>query len=1074
MKEKLLNQSVFLSKKLLYIMLLQLFALQIVHGNPVLIKNNFSGVQQSDQLITGKVTDEQGAPMPGVSVIIKGTTRGTVTDFNGNYEIRIPENSTLLFSFIGYSTKEILVGDTAEINITLEEEIRAIDEVVVTALGISQAKKALGYSTQEVEAEVVTSVNAPNMGNMLSGQVAGLTVNTKTGLFQSPEFILRGKSPLIVIDEIPVETNFYDVSANDIADIVVLKGPTASSLYGSRGRNGAILITTKNAEKEGLNVTVSNNTMISAGYTVFPETQTEYGNGSNGQYEFWDGKDGGISDGDMIWGPKFSDNLEIPQWNSPIYDNVTGETIPWWGDVSGTQYNDKSRYSRVPIPWEYHNNLKDFMRTAIISTSNFAISSKSEKASARFSGFYQSEKGRVPNSELKTGGLTFNGIYNLSRNFSVESKLSYNKVYSPNYPRHGYGPRNHMYTILIWMGDDVNGQDLKKHFYIPGQEGYRQANYNYAWYNNVYFAAYELNQKHDANKINGQIKLKWDITDDLSVQARSSGVIDDIFQNRESPKSYLNYGDPREGDYKTWNTNKLNVDNDILVSYKNDVSEKFQFSANAGASQFYRKYQQEYNATDGIVVPWVYSLNNTMGNVKALTYYEQREIRSVFGTVTLDMIDAFFLTLTARNDWSSTLPKSNNSYFYPSVSLSTLVSNLVELPDVFDYLKLYGSWAEVSSDLSPYQTSSYYNNSGSYSGLPRVTYPSGIINPNIKPEKSTSFELGVSSVFYSNRLSFDFTYYNIVDENQIINLPTSEASGFSTRRVNGNQYTTNGFEIMLNANPVRSNELRWDIGLNWTTSVKKITEIYGGASKFGNYSLNERIDNYYATGWMKSQDGQVILNENTGLPVRDAFPQMHGHLDPNWRFGLQNNFAYKGFKIAMDIDGVFGGVINSLSVEKMWWGGKHPNSTEYRDAEYAAGKPVYVPEGVNVVSGELVRDTDGNIVSDTRQYKQNTTAVSWQTWSQNYPYRAKVTQQESEKFANVFDRSFVKLRKLSLSYDLKNIINSGTVKNLEVSAYGYNLAMWKKADIIDPDFGNDNALQDPSTRYLGLGVKATF
>ncbi|MGC9353556.1 MAG: carboxypeptidase-like regulatory domain-containing protein, partial [Mariniphaga sp.] len=447
MKEKLRKQFNVALKKLLYIMLLQLFAWQTVSGNDLNSQQNSNELgQQPTGQITGKVTDEQGAPMPGVSVIIKGTTRGTVTDFNGNYALRVPENSILLFSFIGYSTKEIPVGENTKINVTLEEEIRAIDEVVVTALGISQAKKALGYSTQEVEAEVVTGVNAPNMGNMLSGQVAGLTVNTKTGLFQSPEFILRGKSPLIVIDEIPVETNFYDVSANDIASIVVLKGPTASSLYGSRGRNGAILITTKNAEKEGLNITVSNNTMISAGYTVFPETQTEYGNGSNGQYEFWDGKDGGISDGDMIWGPKFSDNLKIPQWNSPIYDNLTGETIPWWGDVSGTQYDDKSRYSRVPIPWEYHNNLKDFMRTAVISTSNFAIASKTAKSSTRFSGFYQSERGRVPNSSLKTGGLTYNTIYNLSDNLALEGKLSYNKVYSPNYPRHGYGPRNHMYT----------------------------------------------------------------------------------------------------------------------------------------------------------------------------------------------------------------------------------------------------------------------------------------------------------------------------------------------------------------------------------------------------------------------------------------------------------------------------------------------------------------------------------------------------------------------------------------------------------------------------------------------------
>lgn len=1031
-----------------------------------------ANAQQSN--ITGKVTGEDGLGIPGVNVIVKGTSAGTITNMEGTYQINAETGQTLVYSFIGYTSQEIKLNGQSTINVVLEESTLNVDEVIVTALGISQEKKSLGYATQEVESEVITSVNAPNMGNMLSGQVAGLTVNTKTGLFQEPDFILRGKTPLIVIDEIPVETNFYDISANDIQDIVVLKGPTASSLYGSRGRNGAILITTKNAEKDGLTITVSNSTMISAGYTVFPETQTEYGNGSNGKYEFWDGKDGGISDGDMIWGPKFSDNLEIPQWNSPIRDNVTGETIPWWGDVSGTQYDDKSRYSRVPIPYEYHNNLRDFMGTAIVSTTNFAIASKNKKASTRFSGFYQSEKGRVPNSKLKTGGLTFNTSYNLTDNLVLEGKLAYNKVYSPNYPRHGYGPRNHMYTILIWMGDDVNGKDLDAHRYIPGQEGYRQANYNYAWYNNVYFAAWELNQKYDANKTNGQLKLRWKISDDLSVQARSSAVIDDIFENRESPKTYLNYGDPREGDYKTWNTNKLNIDNDILISYKKDVSEKFQFNANVGASQFYRKYQQEYNATDGLVVPWVYSLNNTMGNVKASTYYEQRETRSVFGTLSLNMINAFFLTMTARNDWSSTLPKSNNSYFYPSVSLSTVLSNLISLPEKFDYLKLYGSWAEVSSDLSPYQISSYYENAGSYSGLPKVTYPSGIINPEIKPEKSTSFELGLSTIFFKNRLGLDLTYYNIVDENQIINLPTSEASGFESRLVNGNEYTTNGFEIMLNSTPVKKQNFRWNLNLNWTTSVKKITQIYGEESKFGYYSLNERVDNYYATGWMKSQDGELIINENTGLPIKDSYKQMHGHLEPSWRFGIQNQFNIGNFKVDLDFDGVYGGVIRSLSVEKMWWGGKHPNSTEYRDAEYAAGKPIYVAEGVNVVSGELTRDTDGNIISDTREYQTNNTAVSWQTWSQNYPYRAKVTEEENKKFANVFDRSYIKLRRLAVTYDIAPLVNVKGIKNIELSAYGYNLGMLKKADIIDPDFGDDNSLQDPSTRYVGLSAKLTF
>ncbi|MFO7370402.1 MAG: SusC/RagA family TonB-linked outer membrane protein [Bacteroidales bacterium] len=1024
--------------------------------------------------ITGKVTDVSGVPLPGVNIVEKGTRNGATTDTEGDYRIAVQKNTTLVYSYIGYVSIEKMVSDNQTINIELKEEAFQLNDVVVTALGITQEKKTIGYSTQEVKMEELKSINTQNVGNLLTGKVAGLAVSNPTGIFQAPALSLRGKNPLIVIDDIPVETNFYDVASGDIANITILKGTTASALYGARGRNGAILISTKNAKSEGLEVTLSNSTMITAGFTVFPETQTEYGNGSNGQYEFWDGQDGGISDGDMIWGPKFEAGVMVPQWNSPIYDNVTGETTPWWGDVSGTKYDDKSRYSRVPTPWKYHNNLKDFMETGYISTTDFSIAYKGQKSRYKLSGSYSKQKGQVPNSYLHTGGINFTSSFDLRSNLKLDSKLSYNKVYSPNYPRYGYGPKNHMYTILIWMGDDVNGQDLKDHLYIPGQEGYRQANFNYAWYNNVYFAANELNQVYDSDQLNGQMKLTWEITRNLILQGRTSAVKKLLFEDRASPKSYLNYEDPRDGDFKTWNSDWLTLDNDVLATYRKQLNANLNLTINAGGSSYYRKYHNEYNATDGLIVPYVYSLNNTKGNVKASTAVEERAVRSVYGTVDFDFYDAFFLNIAARNDWSSTLPVSNNSYFYPSVSLSTVVSNLIEMPKAFDYLKIFGSWAEVSSDLNPYQISSYYSNYGSYDGQTQLTYPKTLINPDIEPEKSTSFELGLSSSFMKNRISFDFTYYNVVDENQIIDLAISQASGFDNRKVNGNQYTTNGYEVTLNASPVKNTTIRWDITANWDTRVKKLTEIYGGAEKYGNYSKGERIDNYYATTWLKSADGQLILSEATGLPVRDPYQRSVGHTEPDWRFGLQNRISYKKMTLDVDIDGVWGGIIRSLTVEKMWWGGKHPYSTEWRDEEYAAGAPVYVPNGVNVVSGELTTDVDGKVISDTRVYQPNETKVSWQTWCQNYPYRAKVTESESKTFANIFDRSFAKLRRVSVSYDITQLVGLKGLKNAEVSAYGYNLLILKKANIIDPDYGNDDNLQDPSTRYVGMSLKLTF
>ena len=342
------------------------------------------------------------------------------------------------------------------------------------------------------------------------------------------------------------------------------------------------------------------------------------------------------------------------------------------------------------------------------------------------------------------------------------------------------------------------------------------------------------------------------------------------------------------------------------------------------------------------------------------------------------------------------------------------------------------------------------------------------------PQKSTTFEAGLSTSFAQKRLSVEGTYYRILDENQIIDLSISEASGFSSRKVNGNEYTTNGFELMLNYAAIQKEKFSWNIGANWTKFERKITGIYGDDEKFGNLRVGDRADSYYATVWQKSADGQVILDANSGMPTRDPFPTKIGHLDPSWRFGIQNQFNINKFRVAMDVDGAWGGLIRSLTIEKMWWGGKHPNSTEYRDAEYAAGQPVFVPEGVVVTGGELVRDVNGNVLSDTREYTPNTTAVSWQTWSQNYPYRAQVTEDENETFANVYDRSYLKLRRLSVTYDLMNIMQSKKIKNLDLTLYGYNLFVLKNLPYLDPDYGNDDNLQDPSSRYVGMTLKAVF
>lgn len=1032
-------------------------------------------------MVTGTVTDKLG-PVVGAAVVIKNSTVGTVTDIDGHYEIEAPKNATLVFSFVGYETVERPVGELKVINVEMSDDVKLIDEVVVTAIGIKQQKKKLGYTTQQVSTEALEQPGTVNVGNALSGQVAGLTVNNPTGLFQAPSFSLRGKIPLMVVDGIPVESDLFDVSPENIESINVLKGTAAAALYGSRGKDGAILITTKLAKEEGLVVTAGLSSMVTAGFTVFPETQTEFGSGSNGQYEFWDGADGGVSDGDMTWGPRF-EGQKIAQWNSPIRDKQTGEVISWWGDVSGSIYDDRTRYERVPITWEAHDNLKDFLRTGVITKATFSVANKTKKANYNFNGDFSKQRGQVPNTSIYTGGLNFNSLFNLSNTVTLSSNLSYNKVYSPNYPRYGYGPKNHMYTILLWMGNDVNGKELAQHLYRPDSDGTRQANYNYAWYNNPYFATNELTQKHDRNTVNGQVKLNWDVLPGLTLQGRAAGRLESTFEDMKSPKSYMNYGDSRNGDYKTWNSQQLDINTDALATYTHALSKDFVFTGNLGTSLYYRQIRKETQATDGLIVPKVYNMGNSLNPVSATNLMNEKAIESVYGSVNVDLFEALFLTFTGRNDWSSTLSAANNSYFYPSVSASTLVNEYVKLPSWMDYLKVNAAWAQVSSDLDPYALQATYAKGLLYGSTPSVTYPNAVadpsgsgtvtalVNPDILPQKTSSFEVGMSASFLHNRLGLDLTYYRMFDQNSIIKLPISEASGFPYRFVNGNEYTTNGFELIVNATPVQNRRFTWNVSTNWSSNIRKLTKIYGDQEKFGDLKVGDRADAMYAIEWEKTPDGRLILDAN-GMPTRSAFTTHIGNQSPDVRYGLQNTFKVKKFTVNVDIDGAIGGTLVSTTTQKMWWGGKHPKSILYRQEEYEnGGKAIYVPEGVNIVSGEVTYDVNGNILTDTRVYKKNETAVNIQTWAQNYPYRAVVRTSENELFANTFNRSYLKLRRVAISYDLKNLFQSNVIKGLDLTLFGNNLAVWKKTPYLDPDFGaSDSDLQDPSARYIGISA----
>lgn len=634
--------------------------------------------------ISGVVTDEMG-PVMGASVMVKGTKTGTVTDVNGRYTLSADKNDVLVFSYVGTNPVEKTVtGAVLDVNLT--SNVQSINEVVVTAIGIKQEKKKLGYTTQQVEGADIAAAGNLNAGASLQGEVAGLTVSVPSGMFQSPTFSLRGKTPLIVLDGVPIESDLFDLSSENIASINVLKGTAASALYGARGRNGAIMITTKRAEKEGIEINFSTKDMVQAGYMAFPETQHEFGSGSQGKYAFWDGEGGGISDDDMQWGPRLDVGNVAPQWNSPIRDKVTGETIPWWGSVTGTQYDDQGRYERVATPLVSHDNIGDFLETGLITNNTLSLSYKGDKARVYVLGQYAYQKGQAPTTSLQNGGLNINTSFDISDKLTLDAMLNYNMVYSPNYPDYGYHPSNYMYNIIEWMGDDVDGRDLEQHLWVPGMEGYRQASYNYAWYNNPYFAITQSKRKQRRNVLTGQLRLNYQILPELSVMGRVSMRSNRNLTEHETPKSYMNYSDSREGGYKVWNETQDNVDADVLVTYTKSFMSDINLTVNAGSSVFYRRYRNDYASTDGLNVPGVYSLNNSTGNI--ITFdadnplwgsRSEKEIKSVYGSVNIDLSKYAYLSATARNDWSSTIATGNNSYFYPSVAVSSVISDYVKI-----------------------------------------------------------------------------------------------------------------------------------------------------------------------------------------------------------------------------------------------------------------------------------------------------------------------------------------------------------------------------------------------------------
>ncbi|TRX59915.1 SusC/RagA family TonB-linked outer membrane protein [Fulvivirga sp. M361] len=1008
--------------------------------------------------ISGNVTLSDGQSVPGVSVTVEGTTFGTITDANGNYKLSLNStDASLIFSFIGYQTERVEVKNQSVIDIVLVEDVKELQEIVVTALGVKRDKKALGYATQEVDGQSLVKAREPNVMSSLTGKVAGLVVNNQTDLFSSPQFQLRGETPLIVVDGLPNDTDFWDISPDDIEKITVLKGTTASALYGSIGKDGAIMITTKKGSSNGggTQVKFNSSTMFQEGFIAIPEVQSTYGAGFGGQYAFVDGKGGGIQDGaGWIWGPKFEGQL-IPQFDSPV-DPVTGE--------------------RTPTPWTARgkDNLNNFLRTGLISTNNISVSGGNELGDFRVSASHQYQRGMVPNTDLNNSTFTLSGGYNFSKKLRADASFTYNKQYTDNFPALGYGPQNYIYNVLLWLGTDVDVNSLRD-YWIEGQEGLQQNHYNLRWYNNPFFQAFENERGYYKDVNYGQFSMNYDFTDDLSLMVRSGVNWSNLNRTENTPYSFV--GTNLNGEFSLSNETRFRIVSDFLLNYSKELSQDWAVRASIGGSNNFTTLRSSSVETDGLNVPDLYNISNSRGPVRGSNQEVQTKLNSLYFTSEVSFLNAVFLGFTGRNDWSSFLPPDNNSFFYPSASLGLVVSDLVAVPDAIPYLKFRTSWAQVRSDrLSDtdfFVTTPTYNEGTTFGSTGSVVFPGVKANPSLKPDLTSTLEIGTDIRFLKNRIGLDVTHYRSLDEDLLTQRTVANSSGFSSIIENAEEkYLRRGWEVVLNATPVKSDAFEWNTTINWSRHRRILEELPSGETELNGVKKGERTDIYLGDAFLRSPGGAIIYDEDSGLPLTDPFRQILGHISPDWNYGITNSFKYKNFSLDVSVDGRHGGVFWSQTIRKMLWGGTHPATVnEFRDMDIQ-GVASYVGDGVIVTEGELITDADGNVISDTRSFAPNTTESFYFDWVNRF-YHGPTEE------PNIQDQSFIKLREVVFTYQLpKQLLKRTFIENASISFVGRNLLMKSNVDFLDPESININTgeelLQTPSPRSFGVNLNMTF
>ena len=1000
--------------------------------------------------VRGTVTSSDGEPIIGANVIELGSNNGTATDLDGNYQLKVGPNAILEFTYTGYVSQKFTVGVQTMINVTLEEGV-SLSEMVVTALGISREKKSLTYAAQTIQGGQLTQVRDANFVNTLQGKVAGLVVtNASSGVGGATRVILRGNrsiqssnNALFVVDGVPVDNStpgqvgndfggyngsdgVANINPDDIESINVLKGAAASVLYGSRAANGVILITTKKGSAGAISVDVNSGAQFDAPLTL-PNLQNEYGQGNGGVFG---------SRSSASWGPKMNNQA----------------VIDWTGKAQGM----------VPQP----NNISDFFQIGTSFNNSVGIKGGSEKVQSYFSFTNNQVSGIVPGNTLDRNTINLRISANLSKKFSTDAKVTYVNQMLNNKLRSGEESSEVM--NLYKTPRSIRNEDMQNYQSEAGVPTYWTSS---SVYMNPYWTINRTSADEERTRTTSLVSATYRINDDMKILARVSL---DQYTDRGENTFYDNtllfawLG----GTFQKYFRQVKERNSELLLIGNKKLNSKVKLSYTFGIADVARQSDFTQTSANGLLVPNKFDLGFAR-NLAVGTGFVERDLQSVFGSVQVSLNDYLYFDVTARNDWSSTLP-APHSYFYPSLGLTTVLSDIIELPNFINFAKLRGSYTRVGNDAAPYLlTQSYSFSQGGTGGFINRDGTQAI--GDLKPELTTSLEFGFDGRFFDNRLGLDVTFYKTNSVNQVLSLPLAPASGFSNQYINAGNIENAGVELTLTGSPIKKNDFTWDVTLNYARNINAIVSLHpdikqtllsSGYGRTAGVLVKEggAYGDLYTEGWARTPSGQFIM-DGAGKPVVSSSQEYLGNFNPKFTLGLNNAFSIGKISLNVLVDARIGGVMTSGSDASLAFDGSSAYTTAYREGGW-------VIPGVTLSNNEYIPNT----TPVNAETFWTTVSNGRYSWGQVFTY----------------DATNVRIREAAVGYDFN--INSQYVKRAKLSIVARNLFFLAKGNAIvdipgiptrkmwfDPDVnlgaGNYQGVEYgtlPSARSIGLNLSVSF